>query len=96
MAVKAGTISESTLSYARQLRVLREGDGGEAAALIECFLSNTRHTRGEGDGGEAAAIIESIISNARHTIDLAVVGDGRGNSDRSAIIIAIIPRHLYR
>ena len=48
-------------------------DGGEAAAITESPVSNTRHALGDGDGGEAAATRESIDSNARH----ALGDDGR-------------------
>jgi len=42
--------------------------------ILECIISNTRHTIRNSDGGKARALTERITSDARHTITDSDVG----------------------
>lgn len=55
--------------------------------MRESVVSNARYTRGDGDESEAATTPESIFPNARHTVHFAVISDGGGNGDTSAVQI---------
>ena len=87
-------------SYARH--TLGDGDGGEAVAFQKRTDSYARHTLGDVDGGEAAATLESMASNTCHTIRLAIIDDGRGDSNCSDVIVGVTTvrtpfiRHCYR
>ena len=72
-AVEVATLIESIVRNTRQLRILGNIDGGEAAASQEGMVSNTRHVLGDSEAGKATAIRESLFSNARHTLRY---GDG--------------------
>ena len=58
---EATTVTKSTTTNARQLRVLGDGDGGEAATARESKFTNARHAFGESDGGKGATVFESSV-----------------------------------
>ena len=45
-----------------------DGDGCQAATIIESIVANARHAVGDGDGGQAAAATESQTSNIRYAV----------------------------
>ena len=55
------------------MSAVADGDGGQAAAVIESISADGCHAVGDGDGGQAAAIRESILADGCHA-----VGDGDG------------------
>lgn len=59
-----------------------DGDGCQAAAIIESIIADARHAVGEGDGGQAAAARDSILADARHA-----VGDGNGGQATASLMI---------